>query len=359
MRKIIHIDADCFFAALEMRDEPSLRHVPMAVGGSSMRRGVIATCNYPARAFGVRSAMASSMALRLCPDLVFRASRFEVYREASKAMLEIFSRYSDAIEPLSLDEAYIDVTDAAHCQGSATLIAKEIRASVERELGITVSAGVASNKLLAKIASDWQKPNGLTVVQPKDNDAFSRALPVAKLRGVGAVTAGKLEQMGVQYAWQLREVGLQTLEERFGKFGYSLYEQAHGRDERPVKASRERKSLGVEKTFAEGLAQMQCFEALAPLKAELLERLAKRQCLSRIAKVFVKVKFADFTSTTAEGVCSAVDGDAIGRLLSSALTRSKLAVRLLGVGVRLTSEQALQLPLFEQSPSWQLTDGAG
>lgn len=347
MRKIIHIDADCFFAALEMRDEPSLRHVPMAVGGSSKRRGVIATCNYPARAFGVRSAMASSMALRLCPNLIFRSSRFEVYRETSNAMLEIFGRYSDVIEPLSLDEAYIDVTAATHCQGSATLIAKEIRVTVEKELGITVSAGVASNKLLAKIASDWQKPNGLTVVYPQDNDAFSRALPVTKLRGVGSVTAGKLEQMGVHHAWQLRELGSELLKERFGKFGQSLYEQAHGRDERPVRASRERKSLGVERTFAEDLAQKQCFEALVPLKAELLARLAKRQCLARIAKVFVKVKFADFSSTTAEGVCCALDTEAIARLLSSALARSQLAVRLLGVGVRLSSEEALQLPLFD------------
>lgn len=347
MRKIIHIDADCFFAALEMRDEPSLRHVPLAVGGSANRRGVIATCNYPARAFGVRSAMASATALRLCPDLVFRKHRFDVYRDASQAMLEIFSRYSDAVEPLSLDEAYLDVTDAGHCHGSATLIAKEIRASVERELGITVSAGVASNKLLAKIASDWQKPNGLTVIQPTDNDAFSRALPVAKLRGVGAVTAAKLAQLGITEAWQLRDYGLEALSERFGKFGAALFEQAHGRDDRPVKAARERKSLGVEKTFAHDLAQRQCLAALAPLKTELLTRLAKRHCLTRIAKVFVKVKFADFTSTTAEGVCSEVNSDALAQLLASALTRSKLAVRLLGVGVRLLPEQALQLSLFE------------
>ena len=198
MRKIIHCDADCFFAAVEMRDDHSLVGRPLAIGGAVERRGVISTCNYEARAFGVRSAMATAMAKRLCPELLVLPHSMDKYKQASLQMRDIFQDYSSLVEPLSLDEAFIDVSHSLQCRGSATLMAQEIRQRVLEEVGITVSAGVAANKFLAKIASDWNKPNGLCVIPPNKTDRFVSQLPVDRLFGVGRVTADKLHQMGIQ-----------------------------------------------------------------------------------------------------------------------------------------------------------------
>lgn len=205
MRKIIHVDCDCFYAAIEMRDDPRLADKPLAVGGSAERRGVIATCNYEARAYGVRSAMPSRQALQLCPDLLIVKPRMDAYKAVSQEIHGIFRDYTDLIEPLSLDEAYLDVSACSHFAGSATRIADAIRRRVARELRITVSAGVAPNKFLAKIASDWQKPNGLFVITPAQVDEFVLALPVAKLHGVGKVTGQRLGRMGIQTCAQLLE----------------------------------------------------------------------------------------------------------------------------------------------------------
>ena len=196
MRKIIHCDCDCFYAAIEMRDDPALVGRPLAVGGKPDSRGVVATCNYEARAFGVRSAMPTSRALRLCPELILVPPDFERYRAASRQILAIYRDYTALVEPLSLDEAYLDVSGVDRCRGSATLMAEEIRARIRAEVGITASAGIAPNKFLAKIASDWNKPDGQFVIRPDDVDAFVLELPVSKLFGVGKVTAAKLEQLG-------------------------------------------------------------------------------------------------------------------------------------------------------------------
>lgn len=351
MRKIIHIDADCFFAALEMRDNPALTHLPIAVGGSARRRGVISTCNYVARRYGIHSAMATAYALRLCPNLQLLPHRFDVYKEASQAMRAIFSDYSALVEPLSLDEAYIDVTDSSTCAGSATLIAEEIRARVACEVGITVSAGVANNKFLAKVASDWQKPNGLTVITPDQNDAFSRALPVKKLNGVGKVTAQKLEQMGLNTCADLRDAGQSLLVERFGRFGALLYERAFGIDERSVQPTRVRKSISVEHTYDQDFNAEGCASYISPLLESLKMRIAKQNAASLVNKLFVKVKFADFTVTTMERKASSLTSEAFGLLLMQAVTRSAQQIRLLGLGVRLEhnhKEQghAEQLSLF-------------
>ena len=347
MRKIIHIDADCFFAAVEMRDAPHLVNLPIAVGGSSSGRGVISTCNYAARQFGVRSAMPTAYALRLCPDLVLRAHRFDAYRQASKAMKSIFYDYTDLVEPLSLDEAFLDVSAVSRCEGSATRIAEEIRSRVLAEVGITCSAGVANNKFLAKVASDWQKPNGITVITPDQNDAFSRALPVGKLSGVGRVTAAKLAGIGLHTCADLRECGLEVLLKRFGKFGLRLYERAHGRDDRPVVPSRERLSIGVERTFERDLPDAECVGQLPDLLEELQCRIAKAHADSKIMKLFVKVKFTDFVSTTVERRCSVVDDAGYADLLTQAVARSRLNVRLLGVGVKIAGDSAgVQLSLF-------------
>lgn len=228
MRKIIHVDMDCFFAAVEMRDNPALRDIPIAIGGSRERRGVISTANYPARKFGVRSAMPTGMALKLCPHLTLLPGRFDAYKEASNHIREIFSRYTSRIEPLSLDEAYLDVTDSVHCHGSATLIAQEIRQTIFSELQLTASAGVAPVKFLAKIASDMNKPNGQFVITPAEVPAFLQTLPLAKIPGVGKVSAAKLEAMGLRTCGDVQKCDLVILLKRFGKFGRILWEVVRG-----------------------------------------------------------------------------------------------------------------------------------
>jgi len=247
-RKIIHIDCDCFYAAIEMRDDPSLRERPVAVGGSPERRGVVATCNYAARRFGVRSAMASSRAVKLCPELVLVPPRFEVYREASRQIARIYADYADTIEPLSLDEAFLDVTGSPHLEGSATRIALHIRGRIRREVGITASAGVAPNKFLAKIASDWNKPDGQLVVTPAEVNAFVRDLPVGKLFGVGKVTEEKLHQLGLFTCADIRARSPVELQRHVGSLGERLWRLAQGIDERPVEPFGRRKSLSVENT---------------------------------------------------------------------------------------------------------------
>jgi len=351
VRKIIHCDADCFYAAIEMRDDPSLRGRPIAVGGHSERRGVISTCNYEAREFGVRSAMASATALRLCPDLIIVPGNMEKYREASLLIREIFFEYTDLVEPLSLDEAFLDVSESDNCQGSATLMAEEIRARVEAKLGITVSAGVAPNKFLAKIASDWNKPNGLCVITPNKMEAFLLPLPVSKIYGVGKVTTEKLRHLGIETCGDLRAFDIFELDEKFGSFGKRLFELSRGIDDREVKPSRRRKSLSVEHTYSEDLRDFaHCKAKLPALFVELKGRLKHLDDEYRIIKAFVKVKFDDFTSTTLERVGTTARLNDYLTLMEGAVSRQDKAVRLLGIGVRLldlsSEEGAVQLDLF-------------
>lgn len=352
LRKIIHCDADCFFAAIEMRDDPSLRGRPMAVGGSADRRGVISTCNYEAREFGVHSAMASATALRLCPDLIIVPGNMDKYRQASMAIREIFFDYTELVEPLSLDEAYLDVSDTELCQGSATLIAEEIRQRVFDKLAITVSAGVAPNKFLAKIASDWNKPNGLCVITPSRVEDFVLQLPVNKIHGVGKVTTEKLRRMGIETCADLRRFSVFELCDRFGSFGQRLYDLCRGKDERPVKPSRRRKSLSVEHTYASDLPGVdECLEKLPELFIKLKSRLNRLDSDYRVVKAFVKVKFDDFTTTTLERMGTGAKVADYRELMEQAILRGSRPVRLLGIGVRFVDlrgdGQATQLELFE------------
>ncbi|POP46647.1 DNA polymerase IV [Superficieibacter electus] len=303
MRKIIHVDMDCFFAAVEMRDNPSLRDIPLAIGGSRERRGVISTANYPARKFGVRSAMSTAMALKLCPHLTLLPGRFEAYREASDHIREIFSRYTSLIEPLSLDEAYLDVTDSVHCHGSATLMAQQIRKNIYDELNLTASAGIAPIKFLAKIASDLNKPNGQYVITPEDVPNFVKSLPLSKIPGVGKVSAAKLENMGLRTCEDVQNSDLALLLKRFGKFGRVLWERSQGIDERTVNNERLRKSVGVERTLAEDIHEWHDCEAIIErLYPELESRLAKVKPDLLIARQGIKLKFNDFQLTTQEHV---------------------------------------------------------
>lgn len=346
VRKILHADCDCFFAAVEMRDDPSLRDIPIAIGGRSERRGVIATCNYPARAFGIHSAMPTARAMRLCPTLTLLPGNFEHYREVSRQIQAIFHELTPVVEPLSLDEAFLDVTDVSRFKGSATWMARWLKRECLARTGITVSVGAAPTKFLAKIASDWDKPDGLTVIPPDDVTNFLRDLPVRKLHGVGPATGSRLDALGITTCEELGRLSLERLVDEFGKFGKRLFELARGIDERPVRVERERKSVSVETTFAQDLPNMtQCLEALEPLGERLSERLA-RHGHPPLAGVFVKVRFNDFSLTTLESRGLAPSTESFARLLEQAWSRGKRPVRLLGVGVRLaTPAQRCQLPL--------------
>ena len=342
MKKIIHVDMDCFFAAVEMRDFPELRGKPIAVGGRSDRRGVISTCNYEARKFGVRSAMASAYALKLCPDLILVPGRMSVYKEVSAQIREVFARYTELIEPLSLDEAYLDVSDCTRHQGSATLIAEAIRREIFEATGLTASAGIAPVKFLAKIASDLNKPNGQYVITPQMIPEFVKTLPLIKIPGVGKVTAAKLEAMGLNTCADVQACSRQSLAERFGKFGGVLYDRAQGVDPRGISPHRERKSVGVETTLAKDIyTYEQCQAVMPQLIQELSGRISRSAKSRRIHKQVVKLKFDDFKQTTIEQRSDEVSVKLFYDLLSQALERrAGRGIRLLGVSVGLESELA-------------------
>ena len=347
-RKIIHCDCDCFYASVEMRDDPRLRGRPIAIGGKASRRGVIATCNYEARAYGVHSAMPTATALQRCPQLILVPPNMDKYRHVAAQIREIFSRYSELIEPLSLDEAYLDVSESPHFQGSASRIAEAIRQAVAREVGITISAGVAPNKFLAKIASDWQKPDGLTVIRPDQVDDFVRALPVTKIHGVGKVMATKLAALGIETCEQLQGWSELALVERFGRFGRQLYGYARGVDARPVKAERQRKSLSVERTFAEDLSPGEAADAALAQLIDELQRRLQPHSEQAIAGAFVKLKSREFKVTTIElRQEGKLDPACLPPLMIQAWARLHSPVRLIGVGVRFAAPvEQQQLSLF-------------
>lgn len=347
IRKIIHIDMDCFFAAVEMREQPTLRQLPVAVGGAADRRGVIATCNYEARRYGVRSAMATAHALRLCPQLKLIKPRMQLYKEVSGQLHQIFKRYTQLIEPLSLDEAYLDVSASKICQGSATLIAQQIRAEIKQELDLTASAGVAPNKFLAKIASEQNKPNGQFVIAPDKVDLFVAGLPLEKFPGVGKATLKRLHEHGLYVAKDVRARELPELIAAFGKFGHSLYERSYGRDLRGVQIRRIRKSVGVETTLAEDLTRAEeCLPVLERLYEELNERIERAGVRSRIIRCGLKVKFSDFHQTTVEHQQNQLISGYYQPLLEEALQRGRgKGIRLLGVSVGLSQAAPLQMDL--------------
>ncbi|TFZ52522.1 DNA polymerase IV [Serratia proteamaculans] len=343
MRKIIHVDMDCFFAAVEMRDDPSLRDIPLAIGGSAERRGVISTANYPARRYGVHSAMSTAMALKLCPHLKLLPGRMAAYKEASLHIREIFARYTPLIEPLSLDEAYLDVTDCSQCNGSATLIAEQIRQTISDELNLTASAGIAPIKFLAKIASELNKPNGQYVITPAQVPAFLQQLPLSKIPGVGKVTAKRLEEVGLITCADVQQYDLVALLKRFGKFGRVLWERCQGIDLREVSPERLRKSVGVERTLAEDIHAWEDCEALIvdKLYPELELRLRKVKPDLHIARQGVKLKFQDFQQTTQEHVWPVLNKDDLINVARQVWRerREGRGVRLVGLHVTLLDPQ--------------------
>ncbi|MEO9493169.1 MAG: DNA polymerase IV [Vibrio splendidus] len=350
VRKIIHVDMDCFYAAVEMRDNPSYRNRPLAVGGHEKQRGVLSTCNYEARKFGIRSAMPTGKALQLCPNLLVVPGRMSVYVEISKKIREIFSRYTSIIEPLSLDEAFLDVTDSKQCHGSATLIAEAIRHDIWNELNLTASAGIAPIKFLAKVASDMNKPNGQFVIPPQDVQAVIDELPLEKIPGVGKVSIEKLHQSGFFTCKDIKESDYRDLLLRFGRQGASLWKRSHGIDDREVIIERERKSVGVERTFTQNISTYEeCWQVIEDkLFPELETRLEKASPSKAIIKQGIKLKFADFQQTTIEHIHASLDREHFKELLSEILKRQQgREIRLLGLSVMLQpKDQMRQLSFF-------------
>jgi DNA polymerase IV len=352
-RKIIHVDMDCFYAAVEVKHRPELKGKPLGIGGPANSRGVLCTASYEARKFGVRSAMPSSQAARLCPDIILIPPRFELYKKESGSVRQIFERFTPVIQPLSLDEAYLDVTEASEVYGSATKVAQEIRYCIETELNLTASAGVAPNKFLAKIASDWKKPNGLFVIRPHQVEAFVRDLKVEKIWGVGKVTADKMHKLGLHTCADIQKTPVWQLAKWFGSRGPELFELAHGRDERPVRAHQESKSLTVEETYGKDL---ESFAEVASKVEELYEdwssRMDRKNYSDRIRGHVAKLRFHDFTRTTAEASSKAWPTvEDFKALLQKAWDRRDEPVRLVGLGVRLEDHNEddetdqLRLPL--------------
>jgi DNA polymerase-4 len=349
LRKIIHVDMDAFYASVEQRDDPSLRGLPVAVGGSS-GRGVVAAASYEARRFGVRSAMPSVRALRLCPDLVFRKPRFEVYREVSQQIRAIFLDYTPHVEPLSLDEAYLDVTADLRGIGSATRIAEQIRRRIKERTGLTASAGVSYNKFLAKLASDQNKPDGLCVIRPGEGARFVAGLPVRRFHGVGPRGAEKMARLGIETGADLATRDLAFLRANFGSFAEYLYRAARGVDLRQVRADRPRKSVGGERTFFENIEGPDALrETMDHIVEVVWERIERAEARGRT--VTLKLRYADFqTLTRARSLVHFVADKAEFSALGHALLEEQLPlpqpIRLMGLTLSALEreEDAVQRP---------------
>jgi DNA polymerase-4 len=336
MRRILHVDMDAFYASVEQRDRPELRGQPLVVGGQPERRGVVAAASYEARAFGVRSAMSTAKALRLCPALVVVRPDFSRYKAASTAVFSIFREVTPLVEPLSLDEAYLDVTENAWNEPLATTVARRLKARIHAETGLTASAGVAPNKFLAKIASGWKKPDGLTVIAPDKVEPFLQQLPVDALWGVGPVTAKKLRDRGIGRLVDVRTADWATLSDAVGSLADWLRQLASGVDERPVVPNREAKSSGSERTYAEDLTDLQAIRReVAQMAAQAASWLVRRSLLART--VTIKVRYGDFTTITRSHSSDATrDELAIVARALQLLERTdagRRRVRLLGVSV--------------------------
>ena len=343
LRKIIHVDMDAFYASVEQRDDPELRGKPVAVGGQ--HRGVVMAASYEARKFGVRSAMPSVTAKRRCPELIFVKSRFDVYRAVSQQIRAIFLDYTDLVEPLSLDEAYLDVTEDRHALGSARAIAQDIRRRIREETGLTASAGVSYCKFIAKLASDHRKPDGLCVITPEKGAEFVASLPVARFHGVGPVTAKKMERLGILTGADLREWSLPALEAQFGSSGQWYWRICRGIDEREVKPDRPYKSVSAERTFEEDLRDPERLATeLIRIAGYAWDRVKRAEVAGRT--VTLKIKYGDFTIITrsksfASNVPDLETFTRAGQALLTALLPLPKGVRLLGLGLHNLTEDKI------------------
>lgn len=356
-RKIIHVDMDAFYASVEQMDNPELKGKPLAVGGSEIR-GVVSAASYEARKFGVRSAISGIQAKKLCPDLIFVRPRFDRYKEISKKIRKIFHDYTDLVEPLSLDEAYLDVTENKKGNPSATLIAQEIRKRIFEEVGLTASAGISVNKFVAKIASDYNKPNGQKTVNPDEVEAFLEKLDIKKFYGVGKVTAEKMYQLGIFTGYDLKQKPLEYLEKHFGNSGFHYYQICRGIHNSAVKPNRKIKSVGAERTFGENLSsEIFMEERLQSIAKELEKRLQKSKISGKT--ITLKIKYSDFTLQTRSKTLPyfVSDKNIILDVAKDLLYQERLrnSVRLLGISVHnLNNEEKTKTELPQKSVSVQL-----
>ena len=356
-RKIIHVDMDAFYASVEQMDNPELKGKPLAVGGSEVR-GVVSAASYEARKFGVRSAISGIQAKKLCPDLIFVRPRFDRYKEISKKIRKIFHDYTDLVEPLSLDEAYLDVTENKKGNPSATLIAQEIRKRIFEEVGLTASAGISVNKFVAKIASDYNKPNGQKTVNPDEVEAFLEKLDIKKFYGVGKVTAEKMYQLGIFTGYDLKQKTLEYLEKHFGNSGFHYYQICRGIHNSAVKPNRKIKSVGAERTFGENLSsEIFMEERLQSIAKELEKRLQKSKISGKT--ITLKIKYSDFTLQTRSKTLPyfVSDKNIILDVAKDLLYQERLrnSVRLLGISIHnLNNEEKTKTTLPQKSVSVQL-----
>ncbi|HTQ79240.1 MAG TPA: DNA polymerase IV [Thermoanaerobaculia bacterium] len=350
-RRVLHCDMDCFYAAVHMRDDPSLAGKPVVIGGRPETRGVVAAASYEARRFGIHSAMPSSRALRLCPQVIFIPPDFRRYRRESEKIFALYREFTPVIQTVSLDEAYLDLTDRLGVFGTATRVAQEIRRRVREERGLTVSVGVGPNRLIAKIASDFHKPDGLTVVPPAKVQAFLDPLPVRRLHGVGPATEKALVEMGIATVSDLRGRTVEDLVDRFGRQGRVLHEFAQGIDERPVEVHQETKSLSTESTYPVDLSTLAEMEKqIDGMGREVAAALAKHAVAA--CTITLKLRYADFTTVTRSRTMAypVTEGEDIAACAKDLLAKTEAAkrpVRLLGVGAStLVRGRLAQLPLF-------------
>ena len=345
-RKIIHIDMDYFYAQVEEIENPFLKDKPFAIGGEQSERGVISTCNYIARSYGVRSAMPTKKALQLCSDLIVLPTNMSKYKSISQDIRRVFYSITDLVEPLSLDEAYLDVSSVNIHKNSATLIAEQIRKSIYESTGLTASAGVGPNKLLAKIASDINKPNGICVISPKEVSEFMLKLPVKKLFGVGKVTQERLAKLGIDSCDQLQKLSKDELYDKFGKLGISMYGYCRGIDNREVNPVRIRKSVSVEQTFSVDLTDLDsCIQKIPALYSDFLNRV-NADHVARISGVFVKITDHKFGKHSIERQTYLYDLGVFTMLFSELYQKHNLPVRLIGIGIRLNEKENRQIPLY-------------
>ncbi|WP_069130415.1 DNA polymerase IV [Rhodohalobacter halophilus] len=337
VRKIIHVDMDAFYASVEQRDHPEFKNKPLVVGGSPQGRGVVAAASYEARKFGIHSAMPASRAVKLCPNAIFVKPRFEVYREVSHQIREIFFDYTDLVEPLSLDEAYLDVSMNLKGNPSATLIAREIKSRIKENTGLTASAGVSSNKFLAKIASDLDKPDGLSVITPEEAEEFIEKLPIGDFYGVGKATQKKMLSLGIKNGADLKTWDEVDLVKQFGKSGHHYYRIARGIDNRQVKPNRIRKSIGKERTFSEDISDLEWIENfLDELSVKIAESMKKLDATGKT--ITLKARYKNFETVTRSSTLHHFTNDPkeiakISKILLQETETGAREVRLLGISV--------------------------
>ena len=346
-RKIIHVDMDCFFAAVEIREKPELKYLPVAVAGSENKRGVVTTCNYVARKYGVKSAMPSITAKKLCPNIIFLPVNFDKYKKISSDIQKIFVCYTKKIEPIALDEAYLDVTNSRYCDGNPETMARQIRQKIFDDFKLTASAGISSNKFLSKIASNWNKPNGQFSIKDNEIDEFILKVPIRKIFGIGEKNEKKLLSYKIKNCADLQTLDKSQLIDIFGKYGITLFYLCRGMDNREVESNKISKSLSVEDTFSTDLLTLEeCVNQMKLIFKKLTSRLKESNNKNRLVKsCFIKIKYNNFRTTSSQKLCSKLSIDVIINLLTKSYQDKSKPIRLLGAGIQFLDSGNSQLNL--------------